>query len=468
MTSTIAVIPVLIGPLQVLLALFPAILAALATVVMSLLKPRTMLAFVKLAWRLKFQIAAIVLIVWGGKVAVRRFRPTGTGTGAVATGEGAWPVFRGDVARTGYAPSTNGAPGPTRGGVLWSREVEDAVFYASPAIVGNRLYISSSEGIGPFDKEGRGAIYCLDISDGTVVWSFSPRFKSGAPRYRATFSSPVVKGDYLVCGEGLHETKNCRIICLDIGDETNVKLAWSVETDNHVECTPIIGSVRVGGDNDASAQVEDRVFVGNGDTGGYLCMSLASGEVIWRLRGERYLDAETSLAYHDNRLYAGLGNDGKALCVIDAVTGQELGRMDTGCPVFSPPSVVDGTVYVGMGNGDYIYRASELGLPARGEVWAVDVSGVAGGNGAKLGTRWKVRVDETILGAVSVSGQRVYFATVDGWVCAVDRATGQNMRRWSARGIIKSSADDCLPACAPGRHAACPAVICSAMDFVLT
>lgn len=438
---SIAVIPVLIGPLQVLLALLPAILAALATVAASLLKPRTMLALLKLVWRLKFQLAAIILLFWGGTSAVRYFLPeTGRGGGgAAAVRDRDWPMFRGDVQRSGHVPAPGNVPDPTRGGVVWSRAVKDAVFYASPAVSGNRIYITSVEGIGPFDKDGRGTVYCLDASSGNVVWSFAPTFTSGARRYRATFSSPVVKGNRLVVGEGLHATKNCRVICLDISDESNIKLAWSVETDNHVECTPIIGAVKVGGAAGRPERVEDRVFIGNGDTGGYLCIALATGKVIWHQRGKRYLDAETALAYHDNRLYAGLGNDGKALCVMDAVTGKELGRIDTRYPVFGPPAVVDSTFYIGMGNGDYVYRAAELGLPARGEVWAVDVARVNGGDGVELKPRWKLPVAETVLGAVSVHGKHLYFATVDGWVYAVDRDTGGNMARWNAHGIIKSS-----------------------------
>ncbi len=438
MTTTLAVIPVLIGPLQVLLALLPAILAAVATVAASLLKPRTLLAMLRLAWRLKMQLAAFALCVWGAVWGLRQVRPHSPGGhGGAAVLDGDWAMFRGNPRRTGFVPSSPVAPGPTRGGVVWRRGIDGAVFYASPAVAGNRLYISSSEGIGPFDREGRGAIYGLDTDTGALVWSFSPRFETGARRYRATFSSPVVKGGRLVCGEGLHETKNCRVICLDIADETNVKLAWSVETDNHVECTPIVGTVRIEG-ADGATRTEDRVFVGNGDTGGYLCLALASGEVLWHVRGERYLDAETALLYHDNRVYAGLGNDGKALCVLDAVTGAELGRVETGYPVFSPPAIAEGTLYVGMGNGDFVYRASELGLPAQGEVWAVAVTAGADGR-PSLDVRWKVRLSETVLGAVSVGGERVCFATADGTVCSVDRATGGDLRQWSSHGAIKSS-----------------------------
>jgi hypothetical protein len=48
--TTLAVIPVLVGPLQVLIALLPALLIALGTTVIALLKPSTMLKLLKLLW----------------------------------------------------------------------------------------------------------------------------------------------------------------------------------------------------------------------------------------------------------------------------------------------------------------------------------------------------------------------------------------------------------------------------------
>ena len=70
-------------------------------------------------------------------------------------------------------------------------------FFASPAVVGNRVYVSSADK-GPL--RDRGAIYCLDADSGGLVWKAAP---SG---YVATFSSPVVAGQLpgLRRGAALH------------------------------------------------------------------------------------------------------------------------------------------------------------------------------------------------------------------------------------------------------------------------
>lgn len=425
--TTLAVIPVLVGPLQALLAILPGILVAMFGVLISVLKPRTMLTLLKLVWRLKLYLlivtGCIAAVIYGSRRMQRA-----AGTAAAMTGGADWTMFRGGASRTGVVPGE----APARGGVQWRWERDQVTFHASPCIVGNRAYIVSVEDLSYFNKDGRASIYCFDVATGTLVWQYSPTFTTGAKQYRGTFSSPVVKGSHLVCGEGLHFTANCRVICLDIGDETNVRLAWSHETDNHVECTPVIGEVAL-----ADGQKQDRVFVGNGDTGGYYCFDLKTGNVIWHLGGDKYPDAETSLVYHGNRLYAGLGNDGKAVCAIDAVTGAELCRVETGYPVFSPAAVADGKLFIGMGNGDFINSAAALGLESIGEVWCLDTGRLdAGGS---VAPDWKVTIGETILGAIAVSGDSVFFASVDGRVYHVDRKNGAVRNIWSAHSRVASS-----------------------------
>jgi outer membrane protein assembly factor BamB len=433
----VGVIPVLIGPLQVLLAILPGLLAALAASLLSLLKPKTMLSLLRLAWKLKWQIAAVALAGYGLVRGVRWLVPdraAGGATTAAATGAD-WTAFRGGLARTGAVPDAQGRViGPAAGGVRWSWKGKGVTFHSSPAVVGNRVYLSSVEGIGPFDRLGTGAIYCFDAESGALVWRFSPPFESGEAPYRATFSSPVVKGGFLVCGEGLHTTPECRIVCLDIRDERAVKRLWSRKTINHVECTPAIGTVKF-----PDGRVEDCVFVGAGDNGGYHALKLATGEPVWHRDGKDYPDAETALAYHANRLYVGLGNDGKALCVLDAVTGAELARMPMPYPVFCPLAIADGRLYVGMGNGDYVQSATDLGLKPAGELWCVSLEKLEASRGKDLAPEWVFKTGETILNAVAVAGDHVFCVSVDGWVHRVERRTGRLEGRWSARDAVHAA-----------------------------
>ena len=134
-------------------------------------------------------------------------------------------MFRGDAGRRGNG---GGDEPPADGGLVWSYAADVKTFFASPAVVGNRVYVSSADK-GPL--RDRGAIYCLDADSGGLVWKAAP---SG---YVATFSSPVVAGRFLVCGEGLHYTLNARVFCMDV---LRQEVLWTYTTHGHVESTPCI------------------------------------------------------------------------------------------------------------------------------------------------------------------------------------------------------------------------------------
>ncbi|NIA21597.1 MAG: PQQ-binding-like beta-propeller repeat protein, partial [Anaerolineaceae bacterium] len=154
-----------------------------------------------------------------------------------ATG-GAWPMWRGGPQRRGAVLD---AEDPAHGKVVWSFS-KDGIkdFYCSPAVAGNRVYATSARWE-LFKKDG--AIYSLDADTGKLDWMFNSQ------GYRATFSSPAVYHDrqkdkrYLVVGEGLHQTNDARVFCLDV--EASEKkhqgvMLWSYRTKSHVESSPCI------------------------------------------------------------------------------------------------------------------------------------------------------------------------------------------------------------------------------------
>jgi len=394
------VVPVLVGPLQVLLTLLPGILVAVFGGLLGLFRPSGFKNAVKLLWRQKIAAVCVVAGAAGIFLGVRQLWPGG-GSGLVtALQEGNdWPAARFDLTRRGIIPGT---PSPSRPALVWTALPGEG-FLASPAVVGNRVYIASAN-VGAFSKTG--AIHCLDADTGAVVWSSAP------PKYRATFSSPVVSGRYLVCGEGLHDTRDARVVCLDVRERG--KVLWTFRTNNHVECTPVIA--------------DGRVYVGAGDDG-YYCLDLEPGsdgepKVHWHKPGADYLDAETSLAVHDGKVYAGLGNTGKALVVLDALTGVELNRVPMPYPVFSPPSIAEGKLYLGMGNGDYVVSG------AGGEVRCLDL--------ATLKTLWSFELPQTVLGAVAVTDDKLYLGCNDGHVYCVSK-DGKLLRKFNTHAPIKTS-----------------------------
>lgn len=329
LTVQLAVVPVLVGPLQVLLAMLPAILIGIGSALLALFKPATFKLALRLLWRLKVSVIISVVLVAGTVYAARAlWRSSGGAIGKAEAAANDWPMFRAGPRRTGASPTD--AP-PLEGGIKWAFASEAKTFYSSPAIVGNRVYGTSAE-VGVFSD--RGAIYCLDADTGGVVW------KSVPGGFRATFSSPSISGKYLVTGEGLHQTRDGRILCLDVA--RNGAVLWSYRTKSHVESSP--------------ALADGRAYIGAGDDG-YYCFQLepdpaGNPVMLWHLPGDKYPDAETSPIVHEGRVYFGLGIGGQALVCVEADSGKELWRVPTPHPVFAPPTIARGKVFVGMGHGD--------------------------------------------------------------------------------------------------------------------
>jgi len=441
----IAVVPIIVGPLQVFLAILPALLLAIGSVVVSLFRPRALNILMRVLWRLKFQLIAVAGAVWLGHELLVKIWPE-TGAFSMAEAGGDWPMFRGGKTRTGSVP---GVSPPTRPGLNWVWKQKGEAFYSSPAVVGNRVYAASASpsALG----EGSGLIYCFDADTGAIVWKAAP------DGYRPTFSSPVVWEEMLICGEGLHSTANARVIALDLRPGREGKVLWTHETRSHVECTPVVA--------------DGKVYFGAGDDG-YYCLDARTGRELWHLPGQKYVDAETSLVVHQGRMYAGLGLGGRALCVIDANTGAEIKRVATPQAVFGPGAIATdasgrATLYLGMGTGDYANSAeaaakkeidklktrlvaagnssaeiaaatneAQRDLAPAGEVWAIDLERLMEPD---FKPAWTHKIDQTVLGAIAVSGDELYFGSRDGFVYCLDRKSGKRIARWNAHEPVKAS-----------------------------
>ncbi|HPD17217.1 MAG TPA: PQQ-binding-like beta-propeller repeat protein [Planctomycetota bacterium] len=431
-----AVVPVLVGPLQALLAILPSLLIALGGMLLAFFRPSFYKKLAIFLWNQKV-FSLCLLAVAAGLVFLSR---VGWGTSGPAASEmragSDWPVFRGGPERRGAVLD---APEPTLPETIWSFKSDAKCIYASPAIVGNRLYVTTAEK-GVFTD--RGAILCLDAETGGEVWRYSPR------DFRATFSSPSVvvggtspsrvsrRGDtpptgdgYVVVGEGLHYTTDARINCLDLKGN----LVWELRTKSHVESAPCI--------------YNGRVYIGAGDDG-YYCIDLAPGpdgkpNVVWHLDGKKYPDCETAHLVADGMVFLGLGMGGNAILGLDAETGKELWRLEAPYPVFAPPALADGKLYVGMGNGNYVETAeqvrdnvlkkmrdagksaaelteAEKRLGPAGEVWCIEPK-----TGKVL---WKFPTPQVILGAIVVGGGS---GTVGGTSPSRDTVGGTSASRES-------------------------------------
>ena len=246
-------------------------------------------------------------------------------------------------------------------------------------------------------------------------WVFTPRDRGSIT------SSPLLDGDFVYVGAAHQSGFSSRgtLYCLD---GRTGKVRWTFDSDGKMK--PVFSSPCV---------AEGRVYVGEGfhqDSNCKLyCINASDGSKIWDFATQSH--TESSPCVVDGRVYFGAGDDG-VFC-LDAVSGRRIWHFQ-GPHVDSSPAVVDGRVYAGSGYGDhYIFC-----LYART------------GN-----VVWKTVADLPAFASPAVSGRHVFFGigtgdmlassdTPAGALLCVDADTGRIVWRYDARDAVhgKPAVDD--------------------------
>ena len=404
--QNLAVAPILIGPLQVLITLLPALGVALGGVIVALFKPSTTVKLAKLAWAQKLPLSLVAgsacLVIF----VVPSLLPASTGAAAIS--RETFEMYRGGPARRGFVPGEKADP--TTGGRVWTNTETAETLYCAPAVAGKYVYASTAMKK-VFSEYGN--IVCIDAETGKLVW------KDNCGNLRPTFSSPAVTDKYVVCGEGLHDCTDARVICLD---RATGKRIWEFRTKQHVESSPCV--------------YNGRVYFGAG-TDGYYCLPLepqdpANIKPEWQKIGKEFNDCETSPVAYNGKVYVGLGIDGNAVVCLDAVTGKEDWRLKTDFPVFTPPCIADDKLYVGMGNGDFVNTAEQLGKAPGGALWCIELK-----NPDK--PLWTCKTGQVLLAAAAVAKGRVYFGSRDGYMYSAAAEDGTDVKRWNAQSAVVTS-----------------------------
>ncbi|MBS0205195.1 MAG: PQQ-binding-like beta-propeller repeat protein [Planctomycetes bacterium] len=418
---TLAVFPVLVGPLQTLLALLPAILIGVGSMLFAVFKPGGFVKLLRFCWRQRLFLGTVagIIVVWQYGVPSRLF-----------SGQSSRPrgLIDGNGANTELVLAD-----PTAPDSIWINRRDETVL-STPVIVGDQVIFSTATDIGPFSPTGRGAIVCVDAHSGHEIWRYAP------DNYRATFSSPVVWQDVVVCGEGLHQVDDARVTCLD--RQTGLR-RWEFRTNSHVEATPAIA--------------DGRVFIGAGGDGFY-CLAIepdATGKpnVLWHLEASDFADCESSPVVHEGVVYFGLGEGGSAVCAVQAESGRLLWKLTTPYPVFASPTIADGKLLIATGNGNYVQSAADLlamkllalrdddATPEQlavateryrpvGEVWCIDLGSHA--------LDWKFTTSDAILGKIVPAANSFYFGSRDGHMYGLSKS-GKLETKYNVQDPIISS-----------------------------
>jgi outer membrane protein assembly factor BamB len=303
----------------------------------------------------------------------------GLGGAAAAAGAADWPQWRGpnrDAKVTGFtAPAT----WPQALTQRWKVTVGEGV--ATPALVGDKLYVFSRQGA---DEVTR----CLDAATGKELWQDkypAPAVTGPASRFPGTRSSPAV-ADGKVVTLGVGATLSCL-------DAATGQVLWRKDDSKgtlprfFTSCSPIVVDglcvVQLGGERSGGIVAYDLaggaekwkwpddgtayaspVLLTLGDAkavvaetaGKIVCVGVADGKLLWQTPFAVRYNACTPVVDGQTIIFSGSGKGTKAVRVErqgDGFAAKELWSNENGVQ-FNTPVVKDGLVF-GISDRDTLF-----------------------------------------------------------------------------------------------------------------
>jgi len=439
----LAVVPIIINTGA---ALFPTIMAFLANIAAVVFNPKALSRMLRLHWRLA--AAATASLALAAFVGVPLLRPAplsrnAARAGTVAATQINWakvaedliaqeklhqtdtvPVMVASAATNTVAVETPhvasvGGTSPAGLTPLWSFQPEDGLFLGTPAIAGNRIYVSANQ----TDLGGyTGLLASLDFDTGKPIWQVTEIGKNALPPF---FSSPAVTADgkYVVIGQGLHQDRDASLLCFETATG---KLHWAAKTPLHIESSPaIFGDMAVVG----AGAIEGGDGKAIGDPGFVFAVRISDGKQLWK---QAVNDPESSPAIDSGGIvYIGSGFNGQAVVALRSNSDEELQaqklsrivwRTPLAYPITAPVTLSGDLVIVGGGNGDMVHSANN----PQGLVVALN---------RKTGQIvWQTKFEDSVLGRIVVrdgmmicplrTGEVAALAVADGHVLWRSRVSG--------------------------------------------
>ncbi len=277
----------------------------------------------------------------------------------------AWPMFRGDAARTGYLANVT-----SMAITEWNYSIYSPML-SSPAISNGLVFI-----------KGNGLL-CINASTGAKVWESTITFYQ-------QLSSPVVADGYVYACNDLLGTSGGEVYAFN---ETTGDQVWSFPA-NSSTSTPAVanGILYVGSDNGnvyainaytgqriwnystggavtSSPVVSDSIVYVGADDGNVYAVNASSGNKMWNyttgitVRGGLI----SSPAVDNNMVY--IGSDNTGIYALNASTGTKVWNFSTTGDIISTPAVSGNSVFVVSSNCIYALNA----LNGK-EIWKLPIS----------------------------------------------------------------------------------------------
>ncbi|MGD9495603.1 MAG: PQQ-binding-like beta-propeller repeat protein [Armatimonadota bacterium] len=323
-----------------------------------------------------------------------------------------WPMFRGNITRSGYTPEAVVPPLMRR----WQVSVGSWVL-SSPSVSNGAVYVGARA-----ERAGAvGRLCALSVRRGELLWEYPTTYE-------------VNTGPAVVRGQRVYVGSHRQLLCLDARTGQRI---WGLMTGDLVETSPgVVGSMLyfadLAGTIYALALDEQRI-AWTTPTG----MPIYSSPAVWE--GGLYvgssdfkvrrLDARTGAiqweyatggevlttpAYAGGALYVG-SCDHRLYC-LDATTGAKRWEFLSGDEIHSSPAVHENKVIFGSRDG---------------RIYALDA-----GSGKRI---WHFDAGDWVNASPAISGGTVYCGSHDGKVYGLEIESGTRLWEFETNGEVASS-----------------------------
>ncbi|MDI9583873.1 MAG: PQQ-binding-like beta-propeller repeat protein [Acidobacteriota bacterium] len=324
-----------------------------------------------------------------------------------------WPMFRGNVTRSGYTPELIAPPLRKR----WQQRIGEWVI-SSPAVVNGTVFAGAF-----VDRPGRnGRVTALSARDGKAIWSVD-------------FAHEIMSSPAIVNGRTLFVGCKNNLIALDAATGRRV---WEFTTAGEVVCGP--GGWR------------NMLFFGSCD-GRVYAIHAISGQQVWAFRSQG--EVISSPAYWNGTVYA--GSSDHRLYAINAATGRLIWEYTSAGEVLGAPVYAEDRVFFGS-TDHHVYC---IDAPSGQKLWEyrtegeIHASASLVGDNLYIGSRdhyiycldartgslnWRIPTGDWVHSSPLVSGTVVYCGSHDRQLYAIESESQTVVWQYETGGEVQSSA----------------------------